>query len=445
MTENLIFVPQTPRQDWRRFLEARLTSIRARESNSGGTQQAHTGRRKTAQKLREHFFWPGLNKDVREACRSCGQCQKAARVDRQKAPLMPLPVFDRITMDIVGPLQRSHLGNKYVLTLMDYATKYPEAIPLKRIDTKTVADALVQVFARLGIPHELLTDQGSNFTSGLMKELLRMLGIKHLKTSPYHPQSDGMVERFNGTLKTMLRKNCDDPKDCYCEAPHSTTGFSPFELLYGRHVRGPLDVMREEWVAKTTAPQSVVSYVLEMRDRLDQMGTIASTAEETTKIKIKVWYDRDARSRSFAEGDQVLVLLPVGCLPSGRDLEAGLSSVLLHRHARQEETSTPVPCEHVERMAHPSSCRAMTDPQQSDCDDIDFATVASDAGHAEIGKQLTPQQRDELDQLLTDRSSACTQDAQKRLNTTLRLEMSLHLDLLHIGYQKHGKRRFEKS
>ena len=202
-------------------------------------------------------------------------------------------------MDIVGPLQRSHLGNKYVLTLMDYATKYPEAIPLKRIDTKTVADTLVQVFARLGIPHELLTDQGSNFTSGLMKELLRMLGIKHLKTSPYHPQSDGMVERFNGTLKTMLRKNCDDPKDwdkmlpfllfAYREAPHSTTGFSPFELLYGRHVRGPLDVMREEWVAKTTAPQSVVSYVLEMRDRLDQMGTIASTAEETAKIKTKVW------------------------------------------------------------------------------------------------------------------------------------------------------------
>ena len=79
--------------------------------------------------------------------------------------------FDSIAMDTVGPLQRSHLGNKYVLTLMDYATKYPEAIPLKRIDTKTVADALVQVFARLGIPHELLTDQGSNFTSGLMKEL----------------------------------------------------------------------------------------------------------------------------------------------------------------------------------------------------------------------------------------------------------------------------------
>lgn len=131
----------------------------------------HTGMRKTAQKLLECFFWPGLNKDVR---RSCGQCQKAARVDRQKAPLMPLPVvdqpFDRIAMDIVGPLQRSRRGNRYVLTIMDYATKYPEAIPLKRIDTKTVADALVQVFARLGIPRELLTDQGSNFTSGLMHE-----------------------------------------------------------------------------------------------------------------------------------------------------------------------------------------------------------------------------------------------------------------------------------
>ena len=86
-----------------------------------------------------------------------------------------------------------------------------------------------------------------------------MLGIHHIKTSPYHPQTDGMVEKFNGTLKNMIKKTTDDPKDwdkllpyllfAYREAPHATLGFSPFELLYGRDVRGPLDVMKEQRVS----------------------------------------------------------------------------------------------------------------------------------------------------------------------------------------------------
>ena len=172
---------------------------------------------------------------------------------------MPLPIveepFARVAMDIVGPLQKSGRGHRFILTLMDYATKYPEAVPLRRVDARSVADALTKIFSRLGIPGEILTDQGSNFMSSLMTEVFRMLGIHHIKTSPYHPQTDGMVEKFNGTLKNMIKKTTDDPKDwdkllpyllfAYREAPHATVGFSPFELLYGRDVRGPLDVMKD--------------------------------------------------------------------------------------------------------------------------------------------------------------------------------------------------------
>ena len=114
---------------------------------------------------------------------------------------------------------------------------------------------MIEVFSRTGIPRELLTDQGSVFTGKMMKELCSTLEITHLKTSPYHPQTDGCLEWWwYSSLKTMLRKkeNRQDEWDrllnfwlfAYRQAPHANTGYSPFELIYERQVRGPLDVVR---------------------------------------------------------------------------------------------------------------------------------------------------------------------------------------------------------
>ena len=180
-------------------------------------------------------------------------------------------------MDNVGPLPRSRTGNRYILVLCDYATCYPEAIPLRTIDAKHIAEQLIGVFARVGVPQEILTDQGSNFTSQLLAELYRLLHVQSIRMSPYHPQTDGLVERFNQTLKSMLRKSVNkEGKDwdkmipyllfAYREVPQSSTGFYPFELLYGREVRGPLDILREAWETNTRSDESVVSYVLSMRE-----------------------------------------------------------------------------------------------------------------------------------------------------------------------------------
>jgi transposase InsO family protein len=122
--------------------------------------------------------------------------------------------FDRIAMDIVGPLPKSRKGNRYILVVCDYATRYPEAIPLRTIEAETIAEELMSLFSRVGIPREILTDQGSNFTSRLLQELYKLLHVNSVKTSPYHPKTDGLVERFNQTLKTMLRKAAvDEGKD----------------------------------------------------------------------------------------------------------------------------------------------------------------------------------------------------------------------------------------
>ena len=168
-------------------------------------------------------------------------------------------------MDIVGPLPRSSRGNRYVLVVCDYAARYPEAMAMRSVEAERVAEELVTLFSRVGVPKEILTDQGTNLTSQLLQELYRMLHVRHIRTSPYYPQTDGLVERFNQTLKTMLRKTAvDEGKDwnwllpyvlfAYREVPQNSTGFSPFELLYGRSPRGPLDVLKEMWQGKEKSP-----------------------------------------------------------------------------------------------------------------------------------------------------------------------------------------------
>ena len=223
-------------------------------------------------------------------------------------------------MDIVGPLPRSSTGKRYILVICDYATRYPEAVALRNIDANTVAEELLSFFARVGVPEEILTDQGTNFTSQLLKEVYRLLQIKPIRTTPYHPQTDGLVERFNGTLKAMLRKTAQEGKDwdkllpyllfAYREVPQASTGFSPFELLYGRHVRGPLDILKETWEASTRSPESVVSYVMTVQERLEKLREVVQENLENAQDTQKRWYDRNARHREFSAGDQVLILLP---------------------------------------------------------------------------------------------------------------------------------------
>ena len=121
---------------------------------------------------------------------------------------MPLIVrpFQQIAMDLIGPLPRTECGNRFVLTICDYATRYPETIALPSRAAHRIAKELVGVFACVGILEEILSDQGTNFMSTLLVEVYRLQQIKRIQTSPYHPQTDGLVERFDGTLKVMLRK-----------------------------------------------------------------------------------------------------------------------------------------------------------------------------------------------------------------------------------------------
>lgn len=180
----------------------------------------HIGVKKSTDRLASEFYWPCVQADIRRYCQSCDICQRTILKGRIKpVPLGRMPIittpFKRVAVDLVGPLHpRTTKGNKYILTLVDFATRYPEATPLPGIETERVAEALVDIFSRVGIPKEMLSDQGSQFTSDLMKEVSRLLSLKRITTSPYHPICNGLVEKCNGTLKQMLKRMCaEKPKD----------------------------------------------------------------------------------------------------------------------------------------------------------------------------------------------------------------------------------------
>ena len=286
----------------------------------------HLGIEKTKDRVLQNYYWPGVFKDLADYCRSCPECQKTAcRRRGETAKLGQMPILDepfrRVGIDIIGKLNRSAQGNAYILTIVDYATRYPEAIPLPSIETERVCDALVEVFSRVGIPAEILSDQGSNFMSELMSQFCHKMGINKIKTSPYHPMTNGLCEKFNGTLKSMLKKFVSqDPKGwdkyvpyllfAYREVPQASMGFSPFELLYGRKIRGPLDILRECWSGETPSETGLAEYVIRMRERLETMTDIAREQKQNAQVLQKTWYDRAARDRSFDVGDKVLVLLP---------------------------------------------------------------------------------------------------------------------------------------
>ncbi|CAH2247248.1 PREDICTED: uncharacterized protein LOC108718501 [Pelobates cultripes] len=258
-------------------------------------------------------------------CSSCPECQHTAPFKAYRSPLVPLPIieipFERIAMDLVGPLVKSARGHQYILVILDYATKYPEAIPLRNTSAKTIARELMLMFSRVGIPKEILTDQGTPFMSKVTKELCKLLQIKHLRTSVYHPQTDGLVERFNKTLKSMLRKVIDkDGKNWDCllpylmfsirEVPQASTGFSPFELLYAHHPRGLLDIAKETWEQESNPYRSVIEHIAQMQDRMAAVMPIVKEHMQKAQDAQKNSYNKNARLRVFHPGDRVLVLVP---------------------------------------------------------------------------------------------------------------------------------------
>ena len=284
----------------------------------------HCGVKRTFARLAMHFLWPKMWVNVREHVRSCGGCQRAARNDRSRAPLQPLQCvsepFEKVAFDLVGPLPRTVHVNRYLLTMMCLFSKYPEAIPLKKCDNETVLEAMFDIFSRHGLPKTILTDQGSVFCSHITRHMCKMFEVHKVRTSPYHPQSDGALERWHACLKGMIKRSECSIKTwdtqlkfllfAYRDTPHCVTGYSPFTLLYGRDVRGPLGLLRNSWVDSMCDEANIEEWLVNVRHWMVELSEIVSDRERKAKDVMKKVYDRKATVKSFEKGEMVLVRKP---------------------------------------------------------------------------------------------------------------------------------------
>lgn len=290
----------------------------------------HLGVRKTVKKLTTHYYWPKLQQDVTNFIKSCHVCQTVGKPSQPipVAPLKPIPVldepFNKIIIDCVGPLPRTRKGHQYLLTVMCASTRYPEAFPLKSITAKNIVSQLLNMFTKVGIPKSIQSDRGSNFTSGLFQQVLRELDIRQDLSSAYHPQSQGCLERFHQTFKTMLRKYCLETQEDWDEGvpfllfalrecPQDTLGYSPFELLYGRQIRGPLKVLKDQWFSEAPLPPNltVSQYVSDLKVKMAEARKVALKNLKSTQTKMKIAYDLKSVPRQFSPGEEVLLYLPM--------------------------------------------------------------------------------------------------------------------------------------
>ena len=292
---HLIVVPKSYRHE--------ILSI-AHESPMSG----HLGINKTYHKIINHFYWPGLKSDVSKYCKTCHTCQMVGKPNQTipKAELQPIPAFDepfiRILIDCVGSLPRTKSGNEYLLTIMCTSTRFPEAIPLRNIKTKSIVKALIQFFTFVGLPKSVQSDQGSNFMSGIFQQVMHELGIKQYRSSAYHPESQGALERFHQTLKNMIRSYCFDTEKDWDEGIHlllfavresvqESLSFSPFELVFGHSVRGPLKLLKETFLSNDETPLNLLQYVSDFRSRLSRACEVARSNLKTSQGKMKARYD----------------------------------------------------------------------------------------------------------------------------------------------------------
>lgn len=176
----------------------------------------HFGVRKTYLAILKHFFWPCVKRDVAVYVRMCHVCQLTGKPNQviKPTPLQLIPdvsqPFESLIVDCVGPLPPAKSGSKYLLTVMCQSTRYSAAFLLGSITTKAIVKALTQFISIFGIPKYIQSGQGSNFLSHLFSQVLKQLRVSHKQSSAYHAQSQGALEHFHQTLKSLLRAYCTE-------------------------------------------------------------------------------------------------------------------------------------------------------------------------------------------------------------------------------------------
>jgi hypothetical protein len=292
------------------------------EQAHASASAAHMADKRTLARVREAFFWHSMSVDTRDFCRGCMVCK-----GRKRKPTVPHHVYERqvtteplqrVAVDILALDPPTKRGNRYVLVIVDYFTKWMEALPMTNQRAKTCIKKFVTQFVcRFGIPDQCQSDQGVQFESKIMEGVCRLLGINKTRTTPLHPESDGQTERANSTLLDMIAKLAvDDPKNwdeklpyacmAYNSSVHSVTGETPNKLMLCRELRVPLTLL----APPAPGQRKEVAWVDRQRTVLRE--TFAKVAERTKaqhRAEVPRLYKRQ-RGYTFKVGDRVSLYDP---------------------------------------------------------------------------------------------------------------------------------------
>jgi transposase InsO family protein len=281
---------------------------------------AHFGRDKTIRKIRDRYYWHSMNADITNHIRSCLRCIENNPI-RRRPPghLQPIPppegTWQLLALDFHGPIQpTSRRGNHYIISLTDLFSKYVITRAVRDCTASTAARFLQEdVICKFGTPKCLLTDNGTHFTASMIEQLLKRFGILHLYSTPYHPQSNGQIERFNSTMDAKIaalsnqsRSDWDDQLSFvtfnYNTSVHSTTQIIPFELMFGRPPVLPCDPQQP-----MVSFPSHSAYLTESRQHLVSLTTRARNQATVAQNSSKSRYDQHRSKPSYNINDLVLL------------------------------------------------------------------------------------------------------------------------------------------
>ena len=299
-------------------------SFRLKVMTLAHENMGHRGSRKVLLSLKQKFVWPGMGQQVIKHCRSCTICQRCAKPRARQVPMVERKIlsepFESMAFDLVGPIPKGKGGYRYLLTCVCMASKWPEAIPIKCMTANAVAMGMIEIFSRVGVPLRLLSDQGTQFVGKVITKLCASLQIDMIQSAPYHPEGNGVVERMHGTLNAMLTKASRQGLNWVGQvpfalfalrsAPNRDTGFSPYELVYGRYMRTPLDILHQGWSQKEFQELDTEEWAQWLVERLECWHDVARERGECASGRRKIDFDKRARERSLDEGDLVLCRIP---------------------------------------------------------------------------------------------------------------------------------------
>lgn len=292
----------------------------------------HFGIRKTQARIAALYHFPRMHAKIKHFIRSCEKCQMVAPIRRkERQPLQKLDVtanhaFYDISADIIGgqwPVTQK--GNRYMLVTIDNVSKWVNIMPLRNLKAETIADAFIEIFSFTGLPKVIRSDNMPSFRSELMTAMYKKLGIEPRYSAPFHFISHGSVERVQGTIENVLRKFVqDNPRQwdrlipyvlfALREIPQNSTGYSAAELVYGRKMRGLLQVIRETWTdhdpMREYSKMSTLDYMTKLNDKIAATLSVAKENMSQAQAKMKAYYDKSATVRELKPGDLALVLMP---------------------------------------------------------------------------------------------------------------------------------------